>query len=65
MRFRKLIAAPAESTRANGRLGRGQRLYAGLREAVQRCRDDDDTPVAYEDFERSTGASPIKASSGS
>ena len=40
--------------------------YAGLREAVQRCRDDDDTRhVAYEDFDASGRAPSIKASSGS
>ena len=34
------------------RHGRGQQWYAGLREAVRRCRDDDDTRhVAYEDFD--------------
>ena len=53
MRFRKLISGTC-------RVDTGEWLdsdedsawYAGLREAVQRCRDDDDTRhVAYEDFD--------------
>ena len=53
MRFRKLISGTC-------RVDAGEWLdtdedsawYAGLREAVQRCRDDDDTRhVAYEDFD--------------
>ena len=55
MRFRKLISGTC-------RVDAGEWLdsdedsawYAGLREAVQRCRDDDDTRhVAYEDFDAS------------
>jgi len=55
MRFRKIISGTC-------RVDTGEWLdsdedsawYAGLREAVQRCRDDDDTRhVAYEDFDES------------
>ena len=64
MRFRKLISGTQSRHRRVARHGRGQQRYAGLREAVQRCRrDDDDTRhVAYEDFDATGRALVDKAS---
>ncbi len=53
MRFRKLISGTCRVDTGEWLDSReDQRWYAGLREAVRRCRDDDDTRhVAYEDFD--------------
>ncbi len=55
MRFRKIISGTCRVDTGEWLdTDEDQQWYAGLREAVQRCRDDDDTRhVAYEDFDAS------------
>ena len=55
MRFRKLISGTCRVDAGEWLdTDEDQQWYAGLRAAVQRCRDDDDTRhVAYEDFDAS------------
>ena len=55
MRFRKLISGPCRVDTGEWLdTDEDQQWYAGLRAAVQRCRDADDTRhVAYEDFDAS------------
>ena len=52
MRFRKLISGTCRVDAGEWNTDEDSAWYAGLREAVQRCRDADDTRhVAYEDFD--------------